>query len=41
MKKIEYMAPKMEIVELKSNVVLLAGSGEETPGCMTKCNDED
>ena len=30
MKKIEYMAPEMEIVELKSNVTLLAGS--ETAG---------
>ena len=28
MKKIEYMAPEMEIVELKSNVTLLAGSTE-------------
>ena len=32
MKKIEYMAPEMEIVELKSNVKLLAGSGEEAGG---------
>ena len=32
MKKIEYMAPEMEVVELKSQVALLAGSGEETPG---------
>lgn len=32
MKKIEYMTPEMEIVELKSNVVLLAGSGEEAGG---------
>ena len=30
MKKIEYMAPEMEIVELKSNVTLRAGS--ETGG---------
>ena len=32
MKKIEYMAPEMEIVELKSNVTLLAGSTEEGGG---------
>lgn len=32
MKKIEYMTPEMEIVELKSQVALLAGSGEEAPG---------
>ena len=32
MKKIEYMAPEMEIVELKSNVTLLAGSTEEAGG---------
>ena len=32
MKKIEYMAPEMEVVELKSQVALLAGSTEETPG---------
>ena len=31
MKKIEYMAPEMEVVEIKNNIVLLAGSGEE-PG---------
>lgn len=29
MKKIEYMAPEMEVVELKAQVALLAGSGEE------------
>ena len=32
MKKIEYMAPEMEVVELKSNVTLLAGSTEEGGG---------
>ena len=32
MKKIEYMAPEMEVVELKAQVALLAGSTEETPG---------
>ena len=35
MKKIEYMAPEMEVVELKSNVNLLAGSPKdpgEAPG---------
>lgn len=29
MKKIEYQTPEMEIVELKSQIALLAGSGEE------------
>jgi len=28
MKKTEYMAPEMEVIELKMNTVLLAGSGE-------------
>lgn len=28
MKKIEYQAPEMEIVKLKSQAALLAGSGE-------------
>ena len=33
MKKIEYHAPEMEIVKLKSQATLLAGSNEdETPG---------
>lgn len=32
MKKIEYMAPEMEVVELKSNVNLLAGSPSKDPG---------
>ena len=32
MKKIEYMAPEMEVVELKAHVALLAGSKEEAPG---------
>lgn len=33
MKKIEYMAPEMEVVELKNTVKLLAGSDEgEAPG---------
>lgn len=34
MKKNEYFAPEMEIVELKSQVALLAGSGDpgEGPG---------
>ena len=32
MKKIEYMAPEMEIVELKNITPLLAASGDETPG---------
>ena len=37
----KYQNPEMEVVELKSQVALLAGSGEETPGCLTKCDDED
>lgn len=41
MKKKLYQNPEMEVVELNHNQALLAGSGEETPGCMTKCNDED
>lgn len=36
MKKIEYMSPEMEVVKLKSQLALLAGSndgtGEEMPG---------
>ena len=32
MKKIEYKAPEMEVVELKSKVALLAGSGENAGG---------
>ena len=33
MKKIEYMAPEMEVVELKNTVKLLAGSDPgEAPG---------
>lgn len=32
MKKIEYMAPEMEIVELKNITPLLAASGDQTPG---------
>ncbi len=41
MKKKLYQNPEMEVVELNHNQALLAGSGEETPGCMTQCNDED
>lgn len=32
MKKIEYKAPEMEIIELKYNQALLNASDEETPG---------
>lgn len=34
MKKIEYLSPEMEIIELKGNVAILAGSGDpgEGPG---------
>jgi len=41
MKMKKYQNPEMEVVELKSQVALLAGSGEEAPGCLTKCDDED
>ena len=41
MKKKLYQNPEMEVVELNHNQALLAGSGEQTPGCMTQCNDED
>lgn len=29
MKKIEYMAPEMEVIKMKSKIALLAGSGED------------
>ena len=32
MKKNEYMAPEMEIIELKSNVTLLSASSGEASG---------
>jgi hypothetical protein len=33
MKKMDYLAPEMEIIELKNTVAILAGSnGEQTPG---------
>lgn len=32
MKKIEYQAPEMEVVELKSQCALLQASGEEAGG---------
>ena len=32
MKKVEYLAPEMEIIELKNQVAILAGSGEIAPG---------
>ena len=42
MKKKLYQNPDMEVVKLNHNQALLAGSGEETPGCMTQCStDED
>lgn len=41
MKKKLYQNPEMEVVELNHNQALLAGSGEETPGCMCDGNDED
>ena len=35
MRKIEYLSPEMEIIELKNQVALLAGSGEEAGGSGT------
>ena len=32
MKKNEYKAPEMEIIELKNKIAMLAGSGEEASG---------
>ena len=32
MKKIEYMTPEMEVIEIKSKIALLAGSGESSGG---------
>ena len=40
MKKKLYQNPEMEVVELNHNQALLAGSGEEAGGCLTKCDDE-
>lgn len=34
MKKKLYQNPEMEVVELNHNQALLAGSGEEAPGCL-------
>lgn len=32
MKKMEYMSPEMEIIELKNKVAILAGSPSDDPG---------
>ena len=32
MKKIEYKAPEMEVIEMKYNKMLMASSGEIAPG---------
>lgn len=41
MKKKLYQNPEMEVVELNHNQVLLAGSGEEAPGCVTECSTDE
>ena len=41
MKKKLYQNPEMEVVELKNNQALLAGSGEEAPGCMGDCKEDE
>lgn len=42
MEKKLYQNPEMEVIKLKNNQALLAGSGsgEEADGCLTKCDDE-
>lgn len=32
MKKIEYFAPEVQVIALKSKAAILSGSGEEAPG---------
>ena len=41
MEKINYQAPEMEVVELKHQVSLLAGSGEEPGYCTSKEATDD
>lgn len=41
MKMKQYQNPEMEVIKLNNKTALLAGSGEEVPGCLTKCDDED
>lgn len=41
MKKIEYMTPEMEVVELKNNITLLAGSNEDPGEGPGGAGDED
>ena len=37
----KYQNPEIEVIKLNSKQALLAGSGEETPGCLTKCGDDE
>ena len=41
MKKKLYQNPEMEVVELKNNQALLAGSGENPPGCVANCSPDE
>lgn len=43
MEKKLYQNPEMEVIKLKNNQALLAGSGEEAPGCLGDggCDDGD
>lgn len=41
MKKKLYQNPEMEVVKLNNKQALLAGSGEEAPGCITDCPSDE
>ena len=41
MEKKLYQNPEMEVIKLKNNQALLAGSGEEAPGSMCSGAEED
>ena len=42
MKKIEYMAPEMEVIDLKYNQILCASDGSSsTPGLDDEYSDDD
>jgi len=41
MKKIEYMTPEMEVVELKNKIILLAGSEKSETGDQDLSGDDD
>lgn len=41
MEKKLYQNPEMEVIKLKNNQALLAGSGEEAPGCVTDCGTDE